>query len=90
VVRERFGKGASKIEVNRILTEFDYPYSPTDTVEFFRTYFGPAQVAFSKLDSAGQKALADDLTRLWSENNRGTADHTVIDAEYLQVYVTRA
>jgi len=90
VVRERFGKGASKIEVHRILTEFDYPYSPAETVEFFRTYFGPAQVAFSKLDSAGQKALADDLTRLWSEHNRGSADHTIIDAEYLEVYVTRA
>jgi SAM-dependent methyltransferase len=90
VVRERFGKGAAKIEIQRRIAEFDYPYSPADTVGFFRTYFGPTQVAFSRLDAAGQKALADDLTRLWADNNRGTADRTVINAEYLEVVVHRA
>jgi hypothetical protein len=33
-------------------------------VEFFRNYFGPTKTAFSRLDEAGQSALASDLENL--------------------------
>jgi hypothetical protein len=57
-------------------------------VAFFRKYFGPTQMTFARLDEAGQKALAADLTAHWSKNNQGDAKHTVIKAEYLEVHAT--
>jgi hypothetical protein len=65
--------------------------SPTGAVEFFRKYFGPTQVAFSRLDESGQAAFAKDLVALWSSANVAAdpAEHTVIRNEYLQVLATR-
>ena len=57
---------------------FDYPFPPSDAVAFFRKYFGPTQMTFARLDEAGQKALAADLTAHWTRNNQGDPDHTVI------------
>src|SRR4051794_12946669 len=31
-----------------------FPFLPRDTVRFFRGYFGPARVAYSRLDEAAQ------------------------------------
>jgi hypothetical protein len=45
-------------------------------------------VAFAKLDTAGQKALAEDLERLWTENNQATDGTTNIPAEYLEARIT--
>jgi ubiquinone/menaquinone biosynthesis C-methylase UbiE len=93
VVRQRLGSGARKIETRKQMADFNYPYSPREVVEFFRKYFGPTQVAFSRLDAAGQQRLMDDLTALWTEHNlernRGTDQNTRIQAEFLEVYATR-
>jgi len=52
-------------------------------VVFFRKYFGPTQVAFSRLDETGQAALASDLESLWSSANaaQDPANHTLIHNE---------
>jgi len=90
MLRERLGKYASKITTTRRTLSFDYPFPPRQVVQFFRDYFGPTQVAFSRLDPAGQTDFAADLEKLWSEHNRGGDGHTLISAEYLEVIATRA
>jgi ubiquinone/menaquinone biosynthesis C-methylase UbiE len=89
VVKERLGRYASKIETARRVITFDYPLSPKQVVQFFRDYFGPTQAAFSKLDAAGQSALAAGLEKLWCEHNKGESGRTSVSAEYLEVIATR-
>ena len=85
VVAERLGARAEVKATKRELI-FDHPFGPADTVAFFRKYFGPTQMAFARLDAAGQKALADDLTNHWTVHNEGDAHHVVTKAEYLEVH----
>jgi ubiquinone/menaquinone biosynthesis C-methylase UbiE len=89
-VRQRFGNRVSKLEMHVQPIEFRYEFTPSEVVEFFRTYFGPTRVAFSKLDAEGQKAFAADLTQLWADNNLGGGASTVINAEYLDVRSVKA
>jgi ubiquinone/menaquinone biosynthesis C-methylase UbiE len=84
VVRERFGSKAT-IGVTKREILFDTPQSPHEAVEFFRKYFGPTQVAFSRLDANGQEALARDLVQHWENHNEGDANRTIVRLEYLEV-----
>ena len=90
VVAERLGAAISRLETTPRTITFDYPFPPAKVVEHFRAYFGPVQVAVSKLDEAGQKALAADLEGLWREENQGGEGRTVVRGEYLEVIATRA
>jgi ubiquinone/menaquinone biosynthesis C-methylase UbiE len=90
VVRERLGEYAAKTETVRRALIFDYPHPPREVVQFFRDYFGPTQMAFSRLDAAGQSALAADLEKLWIEYNKGENGRTLVSAEYLEVTAIRA
>jgi ubiquinone/menaquinone biosynthesis C-methylase UbiE len=90
VVRERFAKLNCKVETFRRNAEFKYPFDSKGVVEFFRNYFGPTKTAFSRLDEGGQTALARELENLWTENNRGSANETIVTAEYLDVRVTKS
>lgn len=89
-VRERLGKGASKIAVTRRTIEMRYPFSAKGTVEFMRQYFGPTAAAYAKLDAAGQAALAADSEKLFAEYNHGAEGETWVTSEYLEVHATRA
>ena len=91
VVRERLAIGFTGIHLQLIPIAFDLPMSPTDTVQFFRRYFGPTQMAFNRLDAAGQDSLTKDLDALWSGANTAAdpAAHTLVQNEYLQVIATR-
>jgi SAM-dependent methyltransferase len=88
-VRQRFSSGLASLRMNRQKIWFHYPFSPRETVEFFRQYFGPTQVAFSRLDQDGQTSLAAQLESLWSENNTASDGTTRVEAEYLDVRVLR-
>ena len=90
VVRERLGAFASGIATTRPSVDFDYPFPPSEVVQFFRQYFGPAQVAFAKLPPDAQLAYTAELESHWSEHNQATDGHTVVHAEYLEVIATRA
>jgi ubiquinone/menaquinone biosynthesis C-methylase UbiE len=93
VVAERLRSGEGKIarlETKKQELLFDYPFTPAETVAFFRKYFGPTQTTFARLDEPAQKALAEDLTRHWTKNNIGDANHTKIRAEYLEVHALMA
>ena len=90
VVRERFGTAVSHIQFTRQKALFEYPFPPGRVVEFFREYFGPTKVAFSRLDLADQAQLAKALERLWHEHNQSPTGNTQVEAEYLEVRATRS
>ena len=90
-VRERFKDGVSHLKLSRRLYPFRYPFSPSEVVEFFRTYYGPTHKAFAALDALYEKqsALRADLEQLWTEHNTATDGTTSIDSEYLEVVAIR-
>jgi SAM-dependent methyltransferase len=89
VARLRFRDHGVNIKTVRRSILFEYPFSPREVVQFFREYFGPTKVAFSRLDASRQAELRDDLERLWSQHNQATDGKTVIGNEYLEVIGTR-
>jgi 2-polyprenyl-3-methyl-5-hydroxy-6-metoxy-1,4-benzoquinol methylase len=91
-VRERLAPFFTNIETQLIPIDFDMAVSPAGAVDFFRKYFGPTQMAFARLDEAGQAALAADLTALWSSANvsPNPESHTLVKNEYLQITATRS
>ncbi len=66
-VSRRLQDGIAGLALNRRLITFNFPFSPKEVVEHFRTYFGPAQKAFDALedDKDKQTALRRDLDNLW-------------------------
>ena len=90
VVRERFGSQVCELRLARRHYTFDYPFPPSDVVNFFRLYYGPVNRAFASLDRAGRKSLQQELEAVWSAHNRGRDGFTLVAAEYLEVIATRA
>ncbi len=90
-VRQRLEPYFTGITTEIIPIVFEMPTGPAGAVSFFRTYFGPTQAAFNRLDPAGQAALAADLTALWAGANiAADPDHHIfIHNEYLQVTAIR-
>ena len=88
-VRERLREGVSDLKLTRRMFVIELPFDETETVEFFRTYFGPIKLAFEALDPERQAELRRDLERLWKENNRATDGTTNVEAEYLEVIALR-
>lgn len=89
-IRQRFADGISNLELKRVPIMFHFDMPPADVVEHFRKYFGPTNVAFSKLDEAGQAALRQELVDLWTSANRATDGTTEVESEYLEVRATKA
>jgi len=85
VVAERF-RSKAKIRTIRRSAPFEVPLGPEQTVELFKTYFGPTKTAFEQLDAAGQQALHRDLVALWTAHNRATDGRTSVHLEFLEVY----
>ena len=90
VVRERFGSQVREPSFARRHYIFDYPFPPSDVVNFFRLYYGPVNRAFASLDRAGRKNLHRELEAIWSAHNRGRNGFTLVAAEYLELIATRA
>lgn len=59
-------------------------------LEFFRSYFGPVRMAFARVGSEGEKALASDLLELVARFNTAGDRAMRVPGEYLQVIATRA
>jgi len=89
VVRQRLNSAAN-VTCTRRHVQFHYPFPPKETVAFFRRWFGPTQMAFSRLDENGQAALAEQLELLWQEHNTAKDGNTAVAAEYLDVRASRA
>lgn len=91
VVGKRLAPFFTEINTELIPFDFDHPMGPAETVETFRKYFGPTQIAFSRLDAAGAAAMTADLVALFTELNVADdpTQRTLIHSEYLQVTAIR-
>lgn len=90
VVRERFGSGASRVEMSLRQADIRYPFPPEEVVAYFREHFGPVRNAFLALGEAEQESLRRDLVGVWSEHNRATDGTTRVGSEYLEAVATRS
>lgn len=90
-VNERLSPCFKDITTQLIPVLFDLPLPPAGAVEFFRTYFGPTRVAFSRLDDAGQKVFAREMEKLWTSANTANdpKSQTLVKNEYLEVQAVR-
>ncbi len=88
-VHERLRDGIVELQMTKRLYPFRYPFTPSEVVEHFHTYYGPTNRAFAALDAAGQAALRRDLEQLWTEHNRATDGTTYYESEYLEVVAVR-
>lgn len=88
-VHERLHDGIVNLQLKHYVAEIKFPFSVPDTVEFYRTYFGPTQKAFESLPDEKQPELRRDMEELFKKNNKATDGTTLIDAEYLEVVATR-
>ena len=89
-VRERLGDRVTALGMERILALLEFPFSVPETIEFYRTYYGPTLRAFAGFSEASQAALRRDLEDLYLRHNKNTDGKTSIAAEYLEVIATRA
>jgi len=88
-VHERFREGVLDLRCTYRFYQFEYPFPPDVVVDFFREHYGPMTRAFGALSAEGQAQLKTDLVALWSANNRGFGNATLVDAEYLEVIAIR-
>jgi SAM-dependent methyltransferase len=89
IVSERFKDGIADLKLTRRAYPFHYPFPPADVVDYFITWFGPANRAYAALDADGQQALRSDLEELWSSGNQSTDGTTYLEAEYLEVIAVK-
>lgn len=88
-LRELFGDGIAELRIERRISR--QPFRSADHyIEFFRTYFGPTQMAYERVGSEGEQALTDDLRALLEAENTAGERALVLEAEYLEVIATRA
>jgi SAM-dependent methyltransferase len=90
VVQERFGSGVTDLRFERRAMVLAYPFGPEQTVQLFRSWYGPTMRAFAALDEGRQRGLFDDLVRLWTEHNTAGPDATRVESEFLEVVGRRA
>ena len=90
-VRERLSPYFSDVQTEIVGIDFDLPTNAAGAVDFFRKYFGPTQVAFSRLDEKGQAAFAADLESVWSAHNvaPNPDGRVLVRNQYLKVTATR-
>jgi len=89
-VRERLGARTSALRMTRRMFRMRFPFSPVQTVQYFRQFFGPMLTAFASLDAAGRTRLQADLEEHYQRHNRAQDGTTDVEAEYLEVIATRA
>ena len=90
-VRARLEENFTEIRTELIPVDFDMPVDAAGAVAFFRKYFGPTQMAFARLDEAGQAKFAEALEELWAGANvaEDPSERTLVKNEYLEVVARR-
>lgn len=87
-IEQHFEPQASNVSIE--LKHFDFLYpSPQYFIDFFRTYYGPVEKAFSNLDPEGQAALESDILSLVGEYNVATDGTMRVPSEYVELVVTK-
>jgi SAM-dependent methyltransferase len=90
-IQSRLAHGLKDLRLTRRIARLRYPFSPAQTVDFFRQFYGPTVRAFASLNCQGQLALHADLEEMFMRHNRSTDPAaTEVEAEYLEVIATRS
>lgn len=86
---DRAGVPSDRLGFERRTYTFEYPASPAELLNAFRTYYGPTMNAYAAAGASGQSDdLHKELEDLFvSQNASGSADSTAIPATFLQVTV---
>jgi ubiquinone/menaquinone biosynthesis C-methylase UbiE len=88
-LRELFGDGIADLRVERRSSR--QPFRSADHyIEFFRSYFGPTQMAYERVGPEGEQALTDDLRSFLEDANKAGERAMVLEGDYLEVIATRA
>jgi ubiquinone/menaquinone biosynthesis C-methylase UbiE len=87
-LRELFGDRISDLSSKPQYLAMRY-HSADHWLEVFRTWFGPAKVAFERVGPDGAEALAGDLRELLNRENTDT-ETLVVPSEYLEVVAVKA
>jgi len=88
-LRELFGDGVSDLKVERRISRL--PFRSADHyIEFFRTYYGPTQMAYERVGADGEGALTNDLRAFLESANTAGERAMVLESEYLRMIATRA
>lgn len=88
-LRGLFGDGISELRTERRTSRQPFR-SPDHYIEFFRTYFGPTQMAYERVGPEGEEALTGDLKSFLEAANTAGDRAMVLEADYLEVIATRA
>lgn len=88
-VTELLGAGCLELRTERRTCAWRYP-SADACLEYFRAWYGPVVAAFSTLDDAGQRELADDLRSVFESGNAAHDGTLALDVTYLEVIGVRA
>jgi ubiquinone/menaquinone biosynthesis C-methylase UbiE len=88
-VRDRL-KAFAEVKLTRRIALMQYPFAPSETVDFFRRYYGPTGRVFDALSPERQAALRRVLVELQTAyNSSETPGTTEARAEYLEVIAQR-
>ena len=92
IVIERFGQAGipkENISFERDTYTFIAPFSPSEFVTAFKTFYGPTMNAFDAAEKNGKSAdLQQELITLFNNQNKSTdSNQTVIPAIFLRVTV---
>jgi SAM-dependent methyltransferase len=90
VVKQRLANGTSEIRTTLRPFEMKFPFGPKEVVEFFRVYFGPVHMTYSRLDPPRQAEYVAALESVWAAHNIATDGTTLVPADYLEVIAIRA
>lgn len=89
VLQERLAPYAAHLEINRRSVRFRSP-SPAHWVDFMRTNFGPAILAFRHTPAEDHQTLSKEMSDLIQQYNRSPNGTVLSESEYIEVVATRS
>lgn len=87
VLKNRLGPYVKDIQIKHRAVRFRSS-STEDWVQFMKTYFGPAVLAFGYSSPPAKQALAREMTELMRQHNRSPNGTALGESEYLDVVAT--
>ena len=88
VLRKRIGPYVKDLRIQREAVRFR-ALSPRDWVEFMKSCFGPAILAFQYSSPDARETLTQEMTDLMREYNRASNGTALGESEYLSITATR-
>ena len=84
ILKKRLSPFVQHLRIKREVVRFRSP-SAGHWVEFMKTYFGPAILAFQHSSPEAQHALTEEMTELMREHNRASNGTALGESEYLDI-----